>query len=144
PEIFPGFPFVQQTWEALAFSRDTAGNSRLPMAVWTCLLRQIANRTRDRVAFITSPEPIHEGLVAAQTQPFVVALDERGVLTHFSDMGVYLPEFFMAGASERWAIWGDSDLTVLGGEVNVIHPVIEALGGERAVVEAMLRDFGVN
>jgi hypothetical protein len=143
PEIFPGFPFVQTTWTALAFSRDNAGNSRLPTTAWACLFRQLASATRDRVAFITSPEPIYEGLVAARTQPFVVALDEQSVLAHFSDMDVYLPEFFMAGASERWAIWGDSDLTVLGGQVDVISPVIDALGGKSAVTEAMLRDFGV-
>jgi hypothetical protein len=143
PQVFPGFPFLRPAWTALAFSRDNAGNIRLPMTVWAYLLRQIANTTRDRIAFVTSPEPISGGVVAARTQPFVVALDEQSVVAHFSDMDVYLPEFFMAGASERWAIWGDSDFTVLGGEMDVICPVVDALGGKRVALEMMLQDFAV-
>ncbi|WP_153022948.1 hypothetical protein [Rhodanobacter thiooxydans] len=142
-DIFPGFPFVPLNWQALAFNRDNAGDMRLPSNIWRCLLDQAHERTRDTRAFVVSPAPIIGGVVMEREQPFVVPLDERSVLAHFSDMSLYLPEFFMSTASERWAIWGDSDLTVLGAECELITAVIEEYGGEAKAIEEMARDFGL-
>lgn len=143
-EIFPGFPFRPAGWRALAFNRDTVGNIRLPEIVWHHLFREVSIRTCETVAFVASPQPITGGIVAEREQPFVVALDVQRVLAHFSDMSMYLPEFFMAGGSEHWAVWGDSDLTVLGGEFHLISTLIEELGGESKVIEDMARDFGLD
>gem|GEM_PF-6335136 len=63
---------------------------------------------------------------------------------HFTDMNLYLPEFIMVGGSEQWAIWGDSDMTLLGAEESIIRPLIDEMGGDVAAVATMARDFGLD
>jgi hypothetical protein len=143
-EIFPGFPFVPTTWKAVAFNRDNVGNIRIPKEIWDLALREIRRKTRDSVGFVASPQPISAGSIAGSEQPFVVGLDLFSVLEHFSNTNTYLPEFFMAGASEKWAIRGDSDLTVLGGDEDLISCVLNYFGGENEAIREMLRDFSVD
>ena len=142
-EIFPGFPFVPPDWIALAFNRDNHGDVRLPDETWQKLIVEILKRTREQVALIVSPEPLIAGTVAELEQPFVVPLNGPSMLAHFADTSRYLPEFFMAGASERWAIWGDSDLTVVGGEREMMSAIIDNIGGVPAALVMMTNDFAL-
>lgn len=140
-EIFPGFPFRPSRWTAMAFDRDSQGGIRIPEAVWTCLVNTLRNSTKERFAFVASSHPLRGGVVAERQQPFVVALDPSSVIAHFNDRTSYLPEFFMAGGSETWAIWGDSDITVIGGDPEIMSLVTSSIGSPEALVEFIARDF---
>lgn len=141
--IYPAFPFKKESWKALAFNRDTAGNVRIPVGTWRSFLSVLETHTNDNSAFIASPTPILAGIVSDQKQPFVVPLTYDGVVAHFTQMSVYLPEFVMVGGSEKWAIWGDSDMTLLGAEESMIRPLVDGLGGDGNAIAAMAHDFGL-
>jgi hypothetical protein len=143
-EIFPGFPFRPVGWRAIAFDRDKEGSLRMPLGIWRKLLREIRGFSGQSAAFVISPVPISSGLVAERSQPFIVPLTEKGIVGHFSDMNVYLPEFFMGDASSSWAIWGDSDITVLGGKNELIDALVDEIGGREEAVKMMLESFGVD
>jgi hypothetical protein len=84
------------------------------------------------------------GVVAERSQPFIVPLNEQGIVEHFSDMSAYLPEFFMGDMSSSWAIWGDSDITVLGGKAELIDALVDEIGGREEAIRMMLESFGVD
>ncbi|MHC9086273.1 hypothetical protein ACYX7E_14780 [Luteimonas sp. RIT-PG2_3] len=144
PQIFPGFPLKPGGWKALAFNRDRQGNTRLPEGVWRRLIDEIRRTYREEFAFVASPDPLTGGVVMEVEQPFVVRLNLDEVLAHFLRSDRYLPEFFMAGVGQKWAVWGDSDLTVVGGESSLLLSVMKEFGGEMGSVMAMTSDFGLD
>lgn len=142
-QIFPGFPFRKKSWRAIAFNRDLEGDLRIPASVWLLLVEAIQKRSGRTHALLASPYELSAGTVAQKPQPFAISLDERGIVDHFSNADFYLPEFFMSDGSESWAIWGDSDLTVLGGEADIMHDFLSKRGGDEKVLDQMFLDFGV-
>lgn len=142
--IFPDFPFKPADWKALAFNRDNHGLIRLPEVVWRLFIDEVKNISNEKYAFIASPDPIISGEIMRREQPFAVSLNLGDVLAHFRSSEVYLPEFFMSGVEQKWAVWGDSDLTVVGGESKLLLSLIEELGGEKGAVASMISDFGLN
>lgn len=139
--IFPGFPFDNDGWVAIAYDRDREGGNRLPERIWRLLIDAVRSMTADSRAYVISPYPIVAGTVSEHAQPFEVPLSIAGVHGYFGESDRYLPEFLMAGVSEAWAIWGDSDITVLGGSRFIMSAVSEALGGEEGMVDEMARSF---
>lgn len=140
--IFPGFPFRPTGWKALAFNRDNHG-ARLPLDVWQKVVVEFAQRTNEKYCFVMSSDPIVGGSVMSEEQPFIIPLDAKEIESHFRNSARYLPEFFMAGASEEWAVWGDSDITVLGGKAELMSVIATGLGGWEKILEMMKLDFGL-
>jgi hypothetical protein len=144
PSIFPGTPFRKKGWLGLAFNRDHQGDQRLPRGVWAELLLSIGAQTAESTAFVCAAQDVLGGNTAALEQPFLVKLEIDAVLGHFASADHYHPEFWMAGVSEDWAIWGDSDFTVVGGSPNLMKPVISSFGGDQGALAAMCSDFEVS
>jgi hypothetical protein len=144
PSIYPGSPFRKMGWLALAFNRDRQGDQRFPPHLWAALLQSIKTQTAESVAFVCSVDELLGGTTAVQEQPFLIKLELDAVLAHFTSADAYLPEFWMAGASEDWGIWGDSDFTVFGGTPSLMAPVIDVFGDSQGALTAMCADFDVS
>ena len=140
PDIFPGFPFRPADWHAIAFNRDVHGNSRIALGDWEALLEVLRRRTTDKVALLLTPFPELQG--RDPVQPIVLPLEGDAVVSQFLE-GPYFPEFFLAGESRTWAIRGDSDFTIIGGQKSLMSDLIDKLGGMARVSERMQREFDV-
>ena len=139
-EIFPSFPFKKSGWRAVAFNRNNHG-ARLPPSIFQGMEEQLRKRTGENCCFVASPYPVIGGLVALEAQPFVIPFEADEMERHFRDPKYYLPEFFMVGASEDWAVWGDSDMTVMGGKSDLISGIVADYGGKLGIIEVMRLDF---
>lgn len=144
PSIYPGIPFRKKGWLSLAFNRDHQGDQRLPQDVWDALLQSICAQTGESIAFVCASQEVLGGTTAAHEQPFLVKLETDAVLDHFTNADHYHPEFWMAGVSEDWAIWGDSDFTLLGGSPDLMEPVLKSFGGCQGAFAAMCTDFEIS
>jgi hypothetical protein len=139
--IYPDFPFRPRGWRAVAFNRDLHGNARIPIADWKRLLDVLRTHSTDEVALLLTPYADLNGL--DPPQPIVLPLAGDAVVSQFLDREVYFPEFFLSGESRSWAVRGDSDFSIVGGEDELMSVFIDVMGGASSVLERMKEEFGV-
>lgn len=139
-DIYPGFPFRPTDWHAIAFNRDLHGNSRMALSDWMQLLDVLRQGTTDKVALLLTPFAEIHG--RDPVQPIILPLEGDAVVSQFLE-GSYFPEFFLAGESRTWAVRGDSDFTIIGGQKPLMSEFIARLGGMDRVSERMNAEFAI-
>lgn len=137
--IFPMFPFQDRGWLAIAFERNNYDNRRVPEWVFRrgiCL----AEKGSD-IIICGYGQPYSS--VNGELGAICVSADWSAYSTFMLDRKNYSPDYFIYSTTGNWGLWSDSDLTVFGGDHEMMVPILESLGGTDAAIQFMRKEFGL-
>lgn len=134
--IFPGFPFKDRSWLAVAFERNMYDNTRMPE--WFFL----------GASTIFNPSGRSKLLIKGDC----FALEGRDEVAHVdfiwdsyagfmrSQEGFSL-EYKMTNDAADFGCWADAELTIVGGEQGRMDALFNRCGGREPMLERIEREF---
>lgn len=138
-KIFPGFPFRNNDWVAIAFERDNYTNVRLPE--WFFRAAQELLDSSGEIMLIKGYGEIFDrapgGVI---TIPFDWIKFETFMLAPEN----YSPEYQIEGSKGDWAFWADPELSVWGGHAVIMEKIFDRFGGKQKILISMLKDFYIS
>lgn len=136
--IFPGFPFREPEWIAIAFERDNYDNTRMPE--W--FFREAADEfSADGRMLIKG---YGENFCGHPSNTLELAFSWDEYKKFMLSKKGYSPEYLMVGAAGSWACRADGELAVFGGEPTRMNRIFARHGGKDEVFAAMQRDFSLH
>lgn len=138
---YPERPFRSKSWVGVAFNRDK-NELCAPAFFWRAILSASRKHLGERLVFCVSVDELPRGVDVSGGSSFENNYERLSdfLLTDFS----YLAKIYIAGASERWAYWGDQDFSIFGGDADFMSEVFSMTGGEVFLHKLMLDQFDVN
>lgn len=135
--IFPNFPFQREDWLAVAFERDNYDNARLPEDFFEVVSEEF-RAAGESTLLIKGYGEMFDRLPGQILEiEFCWAKYRQAVLSP----PYYSVEYKLVGVAGSCACWADPELTVWGGGRETMSKVITRLGGERNLLDRMLKDF---
>lgn len=133
--IYPGFPFKDKSWLALALERDSYDGTRMSQDLFSNL-RSVFDPDSEEVLWIFG-DLIESTRVEGIKIPFQWDAYRNFVL---SDSGFSL-EYKIVAGSGLLAVWADADLTLIGGEASAMEKVLSVYGGRDAFLKIIETQF---
>lgn len=134
--IFPGFPFRNQHWLAVAFERNMYDAARMPEGFFREASR-VFNPSRKSKLLMTGDCFVLEGRVDVA----LVGFDWDGYSSFMRSKEGFSLEYKMASDSGDWGCWADQELTVVGGEQRKMDRLLEQCGGRESMLKRMETEF---
>lgn len=135
--IFPGFPFRNRDWLAVAFERNSHDNARMPEWFFRCASKHFNRDGQEKLL-------IKGDCFALDGRPKEVV----EVAFNWDDYHNFmlLPEGFsleykMVSEDGACGCWADAELTVFGGAADEMTGLFDDLGGRNSMLASIEREF---
>jgi hypothetical protein len=133
--IFPGFPFTNDNWVAIAFDRDNYDNTRMPE--WFFREAQAEFHRPGDVLLVKGYGEQFEKAGGVLEVPFEWSSYKAFMLSPEN----YSPEYQLKSSGIEWAFWADPEISVWGGSKEAMKRIFDRRGGRGAVLSSMFEDF---
>jgi hypothetical protein len=136
-EIFPGFPFRNRDWRAVAFERDNYDNSRIPE--W--FFRSASMCFNDDGKNTLSIKGDCFALDGHVSEIVEVPFEWEDYRDFMLSPQAFSIEYKMVSKDGACACWTDAELTVFGGEAEKMTRVLDTNGGADSILEKIEQEF---
>lgn len=134
--IFPGFPFKNQSWLAVAFERNMYDNTRMPE--WFFREASIAfNPSESSKLLIKGDCFVLEG----QDEVARIRFNWDSYSRFMQSPEGFSLEYKMANDAADFGCWADAELTVVGGESSKMDALLDRCGGRESMLRRIEREF---
>lgn len=136
---FPAFPFRDSRWIGFVLNRDLYGAAGVPRDVFEAVTASLSNASGStRLIFESGVVPLgdHGGFLSRELSGW----DEYVSLVKSMD---FCPDYYLTSLDRSVIFWFDPETVVVGGRPEVMHEVIDSLGGKNEIRERSAHDFGV-
>jgi len=135
--IFPGFPFRNRDWLAIAFERNSYDNTRLPEWFFRSASQHFNADGQNKLLIKGDCFALSEQIA----EVVAVDFDWDSYRNFMLSPESYSLEYKMASKDRSCGCWADAELTIFGGSPEEMTAVLADFGGADAVLARVEREF---
>lgn len=136
-EIFPGFPFRNDNWLAVAFERDDYDNTRMPEWFFRAATRHFNQDGENKLLIMGEPVLSPHFSQEIGDIPF----DWEHYRSFMLSAERSAIEYKMASEDRKCGCWADPEMTIFGGAPEKMSELLNDAGGRDAMLAHIEQEF---